>query len=168
MRKVKRMNRTARLVSCLGMVLLLSSCASGMKFTEANPKLAPQNQELGRIFFYRTTIAGAAVQPDVKLNGEVVGTAKPSGFFYVDRPAGNYEVITSTEVDRKLSFVLDKGETRFVRFGISFGFFVGHVYPELVDNVEGLKEIQDCRYAADDGTTKKTATAKEAVQKTGQ
>jgi len=76
----------------------------------------------------------------------VVGKAVPNGFFYVDRSPGNYQMVTSTEVERKLSLTLDKGQTRFVRLNISVGFFVGHVYPELVDNEVGQKEIQNCRY----------------------
>ena len=89
----------------------------------------------------------AAVQPDVKLNGEVVGTAVPNGFFYVDRPAGKYDILTTTEVDRKLSLTLDKGQTRYVRLGVSIGFFVGHVYPELVEPSVGAKEIQETQYS---------------------
>jgi len=54
--------------------------------------------------------------------------------------------MTSIEVDRKLSLTLDKGQTRFVRLNISMGFFAGHVYPELVDQAIGEKEIQECRY----------------------
>jgi hypothetical protein len=49
-------------------------------------------------------------------------------------------------VDRKLTLTLDKGEVRFVRLNISMGFFVGHVYPELVEPVTGEKEIENCRY----------------------
>ena len=86
------------------------------------------------------------MQPDVMLNGEKIGDATAEGFFYVDKPPGPYEMVTSTEVDRKLSFILDKGQTRYVRLEVSMGFFVGHVYPELVDNEEGEKEILDCKY----------------------
>jgi hypothetical protein len=71
------------------------------------------------------------------------------GFFYVDRPAGSYEVVTSTEVERKLSFTLDKGQTRYVRLEVSMGFFVGHVYPELVEPDVGAKEIQETSYTGD-------------------
>jgi hypothetical protein len=49
-------------------------------------------------------------------------------------------------VDRKLSLTLDAGQTRYVRLNISMGFFVGHVYPELVNLDVGQKEIHDCRY----------------------
>jgi hypothetical protein len=88
---------------------------------------------------------GAAVQPEVKLNGEVIGKAVPKGFVYLDKAPATYEIMTSTEVDRKLSLTLDKGQVRYVRLDISMGFFVGHVYPELVDSDVGEKEIQDCR-----------------------
>src|SRR5450432_3600411 len=89
---------------------LMTGCATGPKYSQVKasfPALAPEN---GRIYFYRITSLGAAVQPAVKLNGEEVGTAKPSGFFYVDRPPGNYKVETSTEVKRQLSLELDKNQ----------------------------------------------------------
>lgn len=64
----------------------------------------------GRIFIYRTALLGAAVQPEVKVNAQVVGRAVPNGFFYVDRAAGPYSINTTTEVDRSLSLTLDKGQ----------------------------------------------------------
>ncbi len=128
--------------------VILSGCAtSGPKFTEmATAMSATQKPDTGRIYFYRTTVLGAAVQPDVLLNGEKVGSAVPNGFFYVDRPAGNCEVSTSTEVERKLSFTLEPNQVRYVRLNISMGFFVGHVYGELVDEAKGRSEIADTRY----------------------
>ena len=57
-----------------------------------------------------------------------------------------YEVRTSTEVKRTLSMTLEEGETRYVRLNISMGFFVGHVYPELVENDVGEKEIEGLHY----------------------
>ena len=112
-----------RLFACCLVALTLSACASGVKFTEMNPRTSPKDQDTGRIFFYRTTILGAALQPDIRLNGTKVGDAIAQGFFYVDRPPGNYEVVTSTEVDRKVTFALEKAQTRFVRFSVSMGFF---------------------------------------------
>lgn len=125
---------------------LLAGCASGPKFADVSPTLSSGDADKGRIFIYRTAVLGAAVQPQVKVNDEVVGKAVPNGFFYVDREPGNYTIATSTEVDRHLSLVLEKGQTRYVRLNISMGFFVGHVYPELVENETGAKEIQECSY----------------------
>jgi len=108
--------------------------------------MRPKIPEMGRIFFYRTTTLGAALRPDVLLNNEKVGEAIAQGFFYVDRPEGDYVVVTSTEVTRKVSFVLEKGQTRYIRLNVSMGFFVGHVYGELVDESVALEELKKCSY----------------------
>ncbi|MDH4232351.1 MAG: DUF2846 domain-containing protein [Nitrospirota bacterium] len=131
-------------------VIILSlpfwGCAtSGPKYSELLPALSTP-PDTGRIYIYRTTVFGAAVQPEVKLNGEVVGKAIPKGFFYVDKKPGTYEILTSTEVDRKLSLLLECAQTRYVRLNMAMGFFVGHVYPELIDSETAEKEIQDCQY----------------------
>jgi hypothetical protein len=141
------MKRAISLVLLVFAVSFLASCAtSGPKFVEYQTEMAPPNPEFGRIYFYRTSTLGAALRPDVLLNDEKVGEAIARGFFYVERPPGEYVVVTSTEVTRKASFILEKGQTRFIRFSVSFGFFVGHVYGELVDESEALSEINDCRY----------------------
>ena len=143
------MNRVVKLVLVLIVTVSLASCAtSGPKFTEYQTEMASSNPELGRIYFYRTSALGAALRPDVLLNGEKVGEAIARGFFYVERPPGEYVAVTSTEVTRKVSFALEKGQTRFIRFSVSFGFFVGHVYGELVDESVALSEIKDCRFTS--------------------
>ena len=141
------MRTPSKWLALLAMALIFSGCAtSGPKYVEMVPNMTKLGPDMGRIYIYRTTVLGAAIQPDVKVNGEVVGSAQPNGFFYADRTSGTYEIMTSTEVDRKLTLTLDKGEVRFVRLNISMGFFVGHVYPELVEPLTGEKEIEDCRY----------------------
>jgi hypothetical protein len=129
------------------LAILLSGCASGPGYRTVAYTFPPLNPEQGRIFFYRSgSMVGSAVQPHVMLNKQAVGRAKPGGFFYVDRPPGNYEVDCYTEMKSALSFVLAKGETRYVRLQISMGIAVGHVNPELVDLAVGQKQIQHCRY----------------------
>lgn len=137
------------MLRALGVLLVsiyLGGCATGPKFSEVLPSLGTAAPDNGRIYIYRTALLGAAIQPEVRLNGEVVGAAVPNGFFYVDREPGDYKITTSTEVDRHLSLVLEKGQTRYVRLNVSMGFFVGHVYPELVEAGVGAKEIQQCSY----------------------
>jgi len=136
--------RALLVITCFA--ALLPGCATGPKFAEAKASIPPLTADNGRIYFYRTAVMGTAVQPAVKLNGEQVGTAKPQGFFYADRPPGNYQVETSTEVKRRLSLTLDTGQTRYVRLNMAMGFFIGHVYPELVDDQKGEKEIARCKY----------------------
>ena len=141
------MRAATKFLLLITVVFLMGGCATkGPKFSEyapADPGLSPDS---GRIYVYRTSILGAAIQPKVKLNGEVIGKAVPKGFFFVDKKAGNYEIMTSTEVKRKLSLTLEEGQTKYVRLNISMGFFAGHVYPELAEPEIGEKEIQECRY----------------------
>ena len=86
------MLKTLKTFALFSALVLLSACgATGPKYAEYEQKIAPVQQDHIRIYIYRILSLGWAVQPEVKLNGEVVGTAVPNGFFYVDRPAGNYE-----------------------------------------------------------------------------
>jgi len=101
---------------------------------------------MGRIYFYRTSVFGAAIQPVAKLNGEVVGGAVLEGFFYVGRALGDYTVTTVTEVEKKLTFTLEAGQIRYVRLSVSMGPFVGHVYGELVDEAVVQKEMDSASY----------------------
>jgi hypothetical protein len=139
---MKNIIRTAVLLC----VLFTIGCASGPKYAEVAQTIPKLRSDQGRIYVYRNSVLGAAVQPDVKLNGEVIGSSPAKGFYFVDRDPGNYTMITSTEVDRSLSFVLEAEQTRYVKLNISMGFFVGHVYPELVEEAVGQKEIQECSY----------------------
>ncbi|HOC57534.1 MAG TPA: DUF2846 domain-containing protein [Verrucomicrobiota bacterium] len=127
-------------------VAVLSGCATGPKYAQVRDTIPALNPEHGRIFIYRPSAVGAAVQPDVKLNDVKVGTSKSKGFFYLDRPPGDYQISTSTEVKRTLSLTLDKAQTRYVRTKVTLGFFVGHVCPELVEAEQGEKEIQKCKF----------------------
>jgi hypothetical protein len=138
--------RPSAVIAVLVSMLLAACATSGPKFSEMTAAMSTAGPDMGRIYFYRTTVLGAAVQPGVRLNGEVVGKAVPNGFFYVDCPPGNYQVATETEVERRLTFTLEAGQVRYVRLNISMGFWVGHVYGELVDETKGQAEIADLRY----------------------
>ena len=141
------MKRTFSLLFAAGCAALMTGCASGPKYSElhsSEPAIASEN---ARVYIYRAGhIGGSAVQPDVKLNDQVVGSATPGGYFFFDRPAGNYEVSTATEVKRSLSLTLDPAQECYVRLNIGMGFFVGHVWPELIVNQVAEKEIQNCHY----------------------
>lgn len=129
--------------------LYLHGCATTPpppRFSEISPSLSKAAPDTGRIFIYRKQIIGEHGLPSVKLNGEEVGFAIVDTVFYVDRKPGNYKIEISTEVDRHLSLVLEKGQTRYVRLNTSIGFVFPHVYPELVENKVGEEEIQSLIY----------------------
>lgn len=131
--------------------LLLASCvATGPKYHMLEAQLPPLKPGDGRVYFYRAQrFFGAAVTANIQVNGEVVGRSTPGGFFFVDLPPGDYEVSTTTEVERHLTFTLRAGEVRYVRTTVSMGVLWGRVYPDLVANDEGEKEIRDLAYTGE-------------------
>jgi hypothetical protein len=129
---------------------LLAGCATGgARYADVNvgaQKLAPDR---GRVYFYRSAaIVGVVVQPDIKLNGESVGSAAPGGFFFVDRPRGNYVASSTTEVESKLAFTLAAGETKYVRTSISPGIIVGHMNFELISKSVAEGELASLNQTA--------------------
>ena len=143
------MKTTIRAGILVSVIALLAGCASGPSYFEHANVMQPVAAEDGRIYMYRTSALGAAVQPEVKVNEVVVGKAKPKGFFYVDLPPGTHVISASTEAERNLTLTLDAAEERYVRLEIKMGAFVGHVKPVLVDNAVGLEEIQKMKYTGE-------------------
>jgi hypothetical protein len=126
---------------------LLAGCATGVKHDQMASGLPSLKSGEGRIYFFRSSsIVGAAVQPDIRLNGQVVGTSKPGGFFYVDRPAGNYVASSSTETEKTLSFTLRAGETKYVRSSPSFGVLVGRIVLEPETPEKAKAELGSLSY----------------------
>lgn len=140
------MRITRGLFTAALLAAVLSGCATGAKYTEVVSTIPPMAQSEGRIYFYRPSAFGAAVQPDINLNGQKVGTAKPHGFYFVDRAPGNYEVAAATETEKKLTFTLEPRQERFVRLKIQMGLFVGRIVPELVDKSEAEKELKELSF----------------------
>jgi hypothetical protein len=139
--------RIAQLTATLALGLLVAACASGPKHADVSGAIPTLKAGEGRIYFFRSnSMVGAAVQPTVLLNGQAAGDSKPGGFFFADAKAGPQEVSTSTEVEKKLTFTLAPGQTRYVRTVIGLGVFVGRVYPELVDNAAGEAELKEMSY----------------------
>jgi uncharacterized protein DUF2846 len=138
---------------CLLAVLVLAACASGPKFETVENSLASTSTGNARIFIYRSTTLGAAIQPEIRLNDKVVGKAEPQGVFFVDVAPGPIEVVSGSEVEKKLTFQVEPGDRRYVRMAVGFGVLVWRVYPELVDEAEAKKEIAGLSYTG--GATSK-------------
>ena len=94
-------------------------------------------------------MGGAAIQPNIRLNDEIVGKSVPGGFFFVDRPPGDYEVRCATEVKRTMTFTLAAGEKRYVRTKVVFGVLAGRVYPILEDEDQALETLTKSSYIGD-------------------
>lgn len=128
-------------------VVLASGCATGIKHEQMASSIPSLKAGEGRVYFFRSgSMVGAAVQPEIRLNGQVVGQSKPGGFFYVDRPAGNFVASTSTETEKTLSFTLQPGETKYVRSSPSIGLLVGRIVLEPETPEKAKAELRDLSY----------------------
>ena len=141
---VFRVPRSATLAA----IALVAGCAT----IGANPSVEPAARSGpatgdGRIYFYRETFHALSVQPEVTVNGQIVGTAVPNAYFHVDRKPGSYEIATTTEPDRKFALTLGSGESRYVslEFTVSW-FLVAHINPVPVDSATGAKDIAGLHY----------------------
>jgi hypothetical protein len=123
-----------------------ASDATTFAVLHASEPLIPAGQ--GRFYFYREGgLMGVALQPSVMIDGVSAGArAKPGDYFYVDRPAGTYEISTETEKKEAVSATIAAGQSMYVRFDVSMGLFVGHISPSIIDPQQALKEIADCDF----------------------
>jgi len=135
---------------CMTLAILavgvLAGCASGPQFSTVQAGLTPLAPDKGRVFIYRSTGFGAAIQPDVHLNGTVVGTSKGNGIFFVDEPPGNIEIVIGTEVEKRLTFTLGAGDVRYVKCEVNMGILAARIVPTLVDQDVAAKEIGDLAF----------------------
>ncbi|MGJ7557872.1 DUF2846 domain-containing protein [Variovorax sp. RB3P1] len=137
-----------------GVVLaVLAAClfgcsASGPRFSEMAQAMPSLGDNEGRIYFYRDSIMGAALQPEVSVNGQVVGKSQPNSFFYIDRPAGSYRATARTEAEATIDIVLRPKQTAYVKMSIGFGLLVGRPAFERMPETEARREIPNLAYGA--------------------
>ena len=136
-----------RFSTLISMIVFLSGCASGPLYKDFKTAIPTIKANEARLFFYRPEkFIGSGIRPNVVLNGNVVGPSTPGGFFFVDVAPGPYEVVLTSEVERKLTFVIAPKDTKCVRLSVSLGVLVYRVYPELAEKVNCEKEIENLNY----------------------
>lgn len=141
------MGRWAMWLGLLAGALGLVGCgATGPRYSEVAKDFPPLGDDQGRIIFYRASGIGPAVQPDVRLNGQVVGTSQPHSFFFVDRPVGTYRAVAQTEVETSIALRVQARSETYVQMGITLGFVVGHPTFTLVTREQAQGEIGSLAY----------------------
>lgn len=132
----------ALMVCCV----VIAGCASGPRFGNVERKLATLPEGMARVYVYRTGLFGAAVRPDVYLNGYRVGDCAPNEVFYQDVWPGRFEAVAVTTTERRLAFSIAAGEIKFVKCSVGTGFLFGQGRLEIVDAVDARRAIQDLEF----------------------
>jgi hypothetical protein len=96
-------------------LMMLTGCASAPVNIASELELQEIPDAHGRIFVYRLNGDADRISSAVRVDGEPVGRAFPGSFFYVDLPAGDYEITAARNSDRHVSVVLDAGAVLNVR-----------------------------------------------------
>ncbi len=135
------------LAVCAFVAVTASGCASGPEYKDVASSIPTMKEAQGRVYFYRSgSMFGAAIQPEIKLNDQVIGKSQPGGFFFVDEPAGQYVVSTSTETEKSVSFHLDAGETKYVKTSVGLGLLVGRIVPSLESPDDAAKHLDGLHF----------------------
>jgi len=129
---------------------LLTGCATGPSYDEVAQSFPPLRDGQGRVYFLRSASAiGSAIQPELRVDEEVVGRSRPGGFFFVDRPAGSYVASGTTEVETSYHFDLGAGETKYLRSAITMGFLAGHLQLSEDATTNARQEMMTLAYTGD-------------------
>lgn len=135
-----------RLLVIAAAIFLTGCAATGPRYAEVEANFPSLRSGYGRLVVYRSGGLGPAVQPDIKLNGEVIGKSQSQGFFFVDRTAGRYTVSARTEIETTLDVELVEGNTTYVQTGITMGLFVGHPSLSLQSESTAVRQLPRLAY----------------------
>jgi len=140
--------KTSSLISASIFVLFtMAGCTSGTTYDDYSSRPQPDSSYDGRVYIYRLTSVGAGIRPTVRLDGEPVGRAIAQEFFYLDLPAGDYEISAAKNTKHILSFRLKVGEVKYVRLEMKIGNASWHATPVLVDAEVAKEELKKIEYS---------------------
>lgn len=113
------MTRSFKMIAAAALGAALLAGCGGPRYKDVAGTIPVMVPDTGRIYFYQppAPLGVVSSQPYLRVNGMKVGRSKPGSFFYVNRPAGKYEIDTLRDGE-SLSFTLAPGQTRYVRLSI--------------------------------------------------
>ncbi|WP_191578065.1 DUF2846 domain-containing protein [Achromobacter insolitus] len=113
------MTRSFKMIAAAALGAALLAGCGGPRYKDVTGTIPVMVPDTGRIYFYQppAPLGVVSSQPYLRVNGMKVGRSKPGSFFYVNRPAGKYEIDTLRDGE-SLSFTPAPGQTRYVRLSI--------------------------------------------------
>ena len=135
----------------LFMFVLVTACAAtGPTLSELGAEIPPLAAGKSRIYFYRLLVLeGSAIQPQVRVDGEVVGRAVPRGVFLVDVDPGKHVVSITADDKLILPLVVRMGEESYVRMATEPSFWTTNIRPVAVDVEVGKHETKALSFVTD-------------------
>ena len=144
-----RINRKTIGMSLLsiGLMIAISGCsATGSKFVK--PKAPTKNK--GMLYVYRpSSLFGAGMYYDVRVDGKVIGTVRNGGYIAKELSLGKKTLSAKTEAVTSIPIIIRKNQTTCVKAGIGLGVLVGRATLKVLDNATCFKEIKGTKQSFD-------------------
>lgn len=119
-------------VGVIGLACLMMAGCAGMQRSKDHPMPTVQPDK-GLVYFYReSSFKGAAIQYDVRDNGDVIGALQSGTYFYENATPGQHTYSSKTEASSEVTLNVEAGKTYYVKGSISMGFMAGHPHLEIV------------------------------------
>jgi hypothetical protein len=112
---------------------MMAGCA-GMQRSKDHPMPTVQPHK-GLVYFYReSSFKGAAIQYDIRDNGDVIGALQSGTYFYEYATPGQHTYSAKTEATSEVTLDVEAGKAYYVKGSITFGFMAGHPKLEVVSD----------------------------------
>src|SRR5665213_170224 len=134
------MTRSTSNICLLSVVcMFMFGCATGPTYSSMQSQIPTVESGKGRVFFYRSSsiaasfiqpgLGGSAIQPDISIDGQRVGSAVPGKVFFVDLTPGTHSVFCQNQT---VTIHLGAGESRYVSFEVFTDAGVWNLRPILI------------------------------------
>ncbi len=146
----KRIRIISVLLGVVSIMTIMGCATIGPKYSTVRNDIAVLSEEQGRIIFYRPSgLYGAAMRPDILLNGRKVGRSRPGTIFYVDVDPGKHQVTVPAILypgESTIDIDVRQNETVYVKTSMGGSAFGGRTNVEVVSFEQAMTEIDDLEF----------------------
>ncbi len=142
-----RSNKNLTYFLPLGILLLLTGCASAPMVTDADvamTKEVPAGSGKAKIYVYRNEMMGAAISMAVALDGKVAGKSASKTYFVWKVAPGAHEIMSQGKKDEAITVNAEAGKSYFVWQEVKMSAFVAGSKLQLVDDATGKAGVKEC------------------------
>jgi len=144
----KTMKRMMSAMGALGLIMLLSACASVPMATDSEDTAAKQaTPPAGKalVYVYRNETLGAAIKMPVTLDGRLAGETASKTYFMFTVDSGTHEIGSIGETNQKLNLKCEAGKTYYVWQEMKMGMWAPNSLLNLVDAATGREALKECK-----------------------
>jgi hypothetical protein len=158
------MREYKKILSVLILLTSLTACqSSGRTYAQLEKDgIPPIAEDKGRVFLYRYSTLGFAIQPSIFIDDNKVGDSVAEGFFFTDIPPGKHRVSAETEVEKTLDFTVAEKQNVYIKQSPAFGLFIGRIAFDNVEETQAKSEMAELHYQGD--VTKSETEQKDSTE----